>query len=173
MAAVNVQAQWQVQGSNTAQSDEQDTEPPQNDGSSTNPSARIDSDDQLTQALTEFEAAKCSNGGPTKTAFIDFSTQDPLEKAYIEEVAQNFAVTIQQYSLAPDLTSESARSVRFLFELERKGAVKSITVFAREEDTGLKQFVTELIGNSAPFPVFDSLVHECFETLVISAIFDF
>ncbi|HAU67416.1 MAG: hypothetical protein P8I38_08370 [Arenicella sp.] len=160
--ATLAQAQWQVD---------------ENVLSNSTPSALatgvVELDAEATEALAKFEAAKCSNGGTEKRAFIDFSTKNSVEANYVGSVAQSFSTTLQLTGLTPELNELSSRSVRFLFELDRLGEVKSITVFAKESDTGLRQFVTELIRKTAPFPTYDSIVDECFESLVISAIFDF
>ena len=161
-AAATTQAQWQVDETILSNSQE-----------NVAATGVVELDPKTSEALAKFEAAKCSNGGAEKRAFIDFSTKDPLEANYVGSVAQAFSTTLQLKGLEPDLNESSSRSVRFLFELDRLGGVKSITVFAKETDTGLKQFVTELIRQTAPFPTYDSIVDECFESLVISAIFDF
>lgn len=160
--ATLAQAQWQVDENSLANSTQKAPA-----------IGAVELDAESKEALAKFEAAKCSNGGTEKRAFIDFSTRDPVEENYVGSVAQSFSTTIQLTGLAPELNESSNRSVRFLFELDRLGGVKSITVFAKEGDTGLKQFVTELIRKTAPFPTYDSIVDECFETLVVSAIFDF
>ncbi len=154
--AAFVQAQWQVE-------EDVKQESP----------APTESADAQQRALQEFEAAKCSNGGTETRYFMDFSTQVPVEQAYVNELAKVFSGTMQLYSLAPDLSATDARSVRFLFELDKQGAVKTLTVFAAENAQPLRDFVTVLVTQSAPFPSFESVVEPCFESVVVSAIFDF
>ena len=152
LLATGTQAQWQVNAA---------------DGQTDESSAAMDS------KLAEFEQAKCANGGPEKRAFIDFSTQDSAEAAYIEQVSQRFSQTIQTQKLGIEFGAEATRTVRFIFEVNAAGAVNTLTVFAKDEDAGLRDFVTRLVTDSVPFPSFKGAVADCYETVVISAILDF
>ncbi len=169
-ATATAQAQWQIDA---------DAKKPSEPPSETNEQAPSVAPPELVispeqaAAWSEFEAAKCSNGGSQTRAFIDFSTQEPNEMAYVESIAQQFSQAMQQHSLAPDLSRTSVRSVQFMFELDRNYAVTSITVFAPEDDAVLKPFVVDLITKAAPYPSFDAVVEPCFQSVVISAIFDF
>ena len=125
------------------------------------------------EKLAQFEKSKCVNGGSETRAFIDFSTQDPVEAAYIEQIGQRFSQTVQEQQLGIEFSEGSARSVRFLFELNSSGGLKSLTVFASEEDVGLREFVTRLVTDSVPYPSYKETVDSCYQTLVVSAILDF
>lgn len=155
---VAANAQWQVGDDNAAA-----PEVAQNDSNQ----AAIEAQ------LLQFEKDKCSNGGPETKAFIDFSTQDAKEMAYVEEVSQRFSQTIQEQKLGVLFGENSARSVQFIFELNGAGGVTSLTVFAKDEDAGLRDFVTRLVMDSVPYPSFENTVDPCFKTVVMSAILDF
>lgn len=123
--------------------------------------------------LEAFEAAKCTRGGPETTAFVDFSTQDPTELALVNAVAERFSATMSASPRSPDLTQTEARSVRFLFELKPSGSVANLTVFADDSAAPLRDFVTQLVLDSQPYPDFQTFLEPCYTAAVVSAIFDF
>ena len=130
-------------------------------------------EDELQQQLADFEANKCSNGGAQTKAFIDFSTTEPKERQFVTEVGHRFSQIIQQRNLGVSFSGDSARSVQFIFEVNREGEVETLTVFASPEEQGLRDFVTQLVTQSVPYPSFNNAVASCFETVVLSAILDF
>ncbi|MEO0368177.1 MAG: hypothetical protein AAF197_05255 [Pseudomonadota bacterium] len=128
---------------------------------------------ELPAEVQQFEQEKCSNGGTETREFIDFSTQVPNQMAFVDVLGTRFANTVQTHQLAPEIDEANPTSVRVLFELDRSGGLETVTVFAPDEAQPLREFVANLVNLSKPFPSPEKLLHECFDSVVFSAAFDF